>query len=337
MNSPRNFSRRSLFRTTGALAIAGAFATAGTGITAPRAAAANGPGPVLGQVLDYAAGVPSARSIKDGGFLGAVRYVSERRPGADWMLGKPVSVTETTNLAALGLETASVYQFGRAETADWKQGALGAATHAPKAIALHRSAGGPTGRPIYIAMDDNPTRAQYDSLIAPYLRAFEALLKASGYSAGIYGNYNVIDWAIADGIGSYFWMHDWGSGGKIHPRTTIHQLPQNKQQTIGGVVCDINNVYARDWGQWKPGVASGAGQGAQNNQSNGNNQARPQGQQPGQPGPSPAIPGSSNAIPSAAELQKLSSDPALQQSARTLQELLKLAQDNAHLAKQFGL
>ena len=52
MNSPRNFSRRSLFRTTGALAIAGAFATAGTGITAPRAAAANGPGPVLGQVLD---------------------------------------------------------------------------------------------------------------------------------------------------------------------------------------------------------------------------------------------------------------------------------------------
>lgn len=123
-------------------------------------------------------------------------------------------------------------------------------------------------------------------------------------------------------------MHDWGSGGKIHPRTTIHQLPQNKQQTIGGVVCDINNVYAHDWGQWKPGVASGAGQGAQNNQ------ARPQDQQPG---PSPAIPGSSNAIPSAAELQKLSSEPAIQQSARTLQELIKLAQDNAHLAKQFGL
>ena len=267
-----------------------------------------------------------------GGFLGAVRYVSERRPGAEWMLGKPVSATETNNLAALGLETASVYQFGRAATADWKQGALGAATHAPKAIALHRSAGGPTGRPIYIAIDDNPTRGEYDSLIAPYLRAFEALLKAAGYSAGIYGNYNVIDWAIKDGIGSYFWMHDWGSGGKIHPRTTIHQLPQNKQQTIGGVVCDINNVYAHDWGQWKPGVASGAGRTPQNNQ----NQRLPQGPQQNTPGQFPAIPGSTTP-PHIAELQRLSSDPAVQQGARTVQELLKLAQDNAHLAKQFGL
>src|SRR5699024_8794662 len=56
-----------------------------------------------------------------------------------------------------------------------------------------------------------------------------------------------------DGIGSFYWMHDWGSGGKIHPRTTIHQLPQSKQRTIDGVVVDINNVYAQDWGQWKPG------------------------------------------------------------------------------------
>lgn len=332
MNTGRNFSRRSLFRTTGALAIAGAFASTSTTIATPHAAAANGPGPILGRVLDYAAGVPSAHAIKDGGFLGAVRYVSERRPGAEWMLGKPVSATETNNLAALGLETASVYQFGRAATADWKQGALGAATHAPKAIALHRSAGGPTGRPIYIAIDDNPTRGEYDSLIAPYLRAFEALLKAAGYSAGIYGNYNVIDWAIKDGIGSYFWMHDWGSGGKIHPRTTIHQLPQNKQQTIGGVVCDINNVYAHDWGQWKPGVASGAGRTPQNNQ----NQRLPQSPQQNTPGQFPAIPGSTTP-PNVAELQRLSSDPAVQQGARTLQELLKLAQDNAHLAKQFGL
>lgn len=332
MNTGRNFSRRSLLRTTGALAIAGAFASTSTTIATPHAAAANGPGPILGRVLDYAAGVPSARAIKDGGFLGAVRYVSERRPGAEWMLGKPVSATETNNLAALGLETASVYQFGRAATADWKQGALGAATHAPKAIALHRSAGGPTGRPIYIAIDDNPTRGEYDSLIAPYLRAFEALLKAAGYSAGIYGNYNVIDWAIKDGIGSYFWMHDWGSGGKIHPRTTIHQLPQNKQQTIGGVVCDINNVYAHDWGQWKPGVASGAGRTPQNNQ----NQRLPQGPQQNRPGQFPAIPGSTTP-PNVAELQRLSSDPAVQQGARTVQELLKLAQDNAHLAKQFGL
>ena len=220
-------------------------------VAAPQATAQ---GRILGTVIDYAAGVPSAASIKAAGHLGAVRYVSQRRPGTEnWMLGKPVTLTETRSLAAEGLQTASVYQFGRAETADWLQGAAGAAVHAPQAIALHVAAGGPTGRPIYVAIDDNPTRTQYVNHIRPYLQAFQAALTLAGYRTGVYGNYNVIDWAIADGIGTYFWMHDWGSGGKIHPRTTIHQLPQNKQKVIDGVTVDINNVYATDWGQWTPG------------------------------------------------------------------------------------
>ena len=57
-----------------------------------------------------------------------------------------------------------------------------------------------------------------------------------------------------DGIGEFFWMHDWGSGGRIHPRTTIHQLPQSQQRVIDGVTVDINHVYATDWGQWIPHV-----------------------------------------------------------------------------------
>ena len=69
---------------------------------------------------------------------------------------------------------------------------------------------------------------------------------------GVYGNYNVIQWCVEDGIGSYFWQHDWGSGGKIHPRTTIHQKAK-WTATIDGITVDINNVYARDWGQWLPG------------------------------------------------------------------------------------
>ncbi|WP_165242043.1 DUF1906 domain-containing protein [Corynebacterium lizhenjunii] len=243
-------SRRS-FLTATAL---GAATLATGAILAPKAHAYTGaPGPVLGTVIDYSAGVPSAAAIKAAGHLGAVRYVSQRRPDAQWMKGKPVTLAETQAQAAAGLATASVYQFGRAATADWLQGAVGAATHAPQAIALHKAAGGPTGRPIYIAIDDNPTRAQYDSLIRPYLLAFSAALRAAGYSTGIYGNFNVIEWASREGIGSFFWMHDWGSNGKIHPRTTIHQLPQSRQATIDGVVVDINNVYARDWGQWTPG------------------------------------------------------------------------------------
>ena len=242
-------NRRGFLRASTLTLAVGTLGTAA--VAAPQATAQ---GRILGTVIDYAAGVPSAASIKAAGHLGAVRYVSQRRPGTEnWMLGKPVTLTETRSLAAEGLQTASVYQFGRAETADWLQGAAGAAVHAPQAIALHVAAGGPTDRPIYVAIDDNPTRTQYVNHIRPYLQAFQAALTLAGYRTGVYGNYNVIDWAIADGIGTYFWMHDWGSGGKIHPRTTIHQLPQNKQKVIDGVTVDINNVYATDWGQWTPG------------------------------------------------------------------------------------
>lgn len=246
--------RRGFLKAAGIAVAAGAVGARGI-VAAPQAAAL---GPILGTVVDYAAGVPSASAIKADGHLGAVRYVSQRRPDAQWMQGKPVTAGETAALAAAGLATASVYQYGRAETADWLEGAAGAHKHATQAIALHKAAGGPTGRPIYIAIDDNPTRAQYDGQIRPYLKAFAAELTRAGYGVGVYGNYNVIDWVGADGIGSFFWMHDWGSGGKIHPRTTIHQLPQNMQRTIDGVKVDINHVYAKDWGQWTPGK-TGAG------------------------------------------------------------------------------
>ena len=247
MSSTMN--RRGFLRASALALAAGAV---GTAATAPQAAAQ---GRILGTVIDYAAGVPSAASIRAAGHLGAVRYVSQRRPGTEsWMVGKPVTLAETVSLAQHNLQTASVYQFGRAETADWLRGAAGVLEHAPQAIALHVAAGGPTGRPIYIAIDDDPTRAQYENQIRPYLRAFSAALQAAGYQTGVYGNYHVVEWCTQDGIGEFFWMHDWGSGGRIHPRTTIHQLPQSQQRVIDGVTVDINHVYATDWGQWIPHV-----------------------------------------------------------------------------------
>ncbi len=206
----------------------------------------------IGTVLDYSAGVPSARAVKAAGHMGAVRYVSQRRPGAAWMLGKPVGLKETQDFAGSGLFTASVYQFGRAGTADWLAGAAGATVHAPQAINLHRAAGGPNGKPIYVAIDDNPTRAQYENQIRPYLRAFHERLAAAGLLTAVYGNWNTIQWCVQDGIGSYYWQHDWGSGGKLHPRANIHQKA-GWQVTIDGVQCDVNNVYTADWGQWQAG------------------------------------------------------------------------------------
>lgn len=240
-----SLSRRGLLKASALALTAGAI-----GATAPSAAAL---GPVCGTIIDFSSGIPSPAAIKRAGHIGAIRYVSNKRPGAAWMTGKPVTLQEAAANAAAGLPTASVYQFGRAETADWKQGAAGAAIHAPQAISLHKAAGGPTHRPIYIAIDDNPTREHYTQFIRPYLQAFSKALSVAGYQTGVYGNYNVIEWASQDGIGTFYWMHDWGSNGKIHPKTTIHQLPQSRQQTIENVIVDVNEVYASDWGQWTPG------------------------------------------------------------------------------------
>lgn len=240
-----SLSRRSLLKASALALTAGAI-----GAAAPSAAAL---GPVRGTIIDFSSGVPSPAAIKRAGHIGAIRYVSNKRPGAAWMTGKPVTLQEAAANAAAGLPTASVYQFGRAETADWKQGAAGAAIHAPQAISLHKAAGGPTHRPIYIAIDDNPTREHYTQFIRPYLQAFSKALSVAGYQTGVYGNYNTIEWASRDGIGTFYWMHDWGSNGKIHPKTTIHQLPQSRQQTIENVIVDVNEVYASDWGQWTPG------------------------------------------------------------------------------------
>ena len=240
-----SLSRRGLLKASALVLTVGAIGTA-----APSAVAL---GPVRGTIIDFSSGIPSPDAIKRAGHIGAIRYVSNKRPGAAWMTGKPVSLQEAAANAAAGLPTASVYQFGRAETADWKQGAAGAAIHAPQAISLHKAAGGPTNRPIYIAIDDNPTREHYTQLIRPYLQAFSKALSVAGYQTGVYGNYNTIEWASRDGIGRFYWMHDWGSNGKIHPKTTIHQLPQSRQQTIENVIVDVNEIYASDWGQWTPG------------------------------------------------------------------------------------
>lgn len=240
-----SLSRRGLLKASALALTAGAM-----GAAAPSAAAL---GPVRGTIIDFSSGIPSPAAIKRAGHIGAIRYVSNKRPGAAWMTGKPVTLQEAAANAAAGLPTASVYQFGRAETADWKQGAAGAAIHAPQAISLHKAAGGPTHRPIYIAIDDNPTREHYTQFIRPYLQAFSKALSVAGYQTGVYGNYNTIEWASQDGIGTFYWMHDWGSNGKIHPKTTIHQLPQSRQQTIENVIVDVNEVYASDWGQWTPG------------------------------------------------------------------------------------
>ncbi|GAS95531.1 protein exported by TAT pathway [Mycolicibacterium canariasense] len=235
-------SRRDLLTYAAAApAVLGLAAAAITG--APTVAAAP-----LGVLLDYAAGVIPADDIRASGAMGAIRYVSDRRPGGQWMLGKPIQLAEARDLYRGGLKIVSCYQYGKADTADWLGGQSAGVAHAKRGWELHTAAGGPVGAPVYASIDDNPSYQQYKQQVAPYLRGWEAVL--GHHRTGVYANSKTIEWAVQDGLGSYFWQHNWGSPGRVaHPAAHLHQV-EIDARSVGGVGVDINHVLKPSYGQW---------------------------------------------------------------------------------------
>lgn len=233
-------SRRELLRCAAATP---ALLGLGELVAAPPAGAAP-----LGVLLDYAAGVIKASDIRAAGALGAIRYVSDRRPGGAWMLGKPIQLSEARDLYQNGMKIVSCYQYGKQDTADWLGGQNAGVQHAKRGWQLHVAAGGPYGAPIYASIDDDPTPEQYKQQVAPYLRGWESVI--GHQRTGVYANSKTIEWALQDGLGSYFWQHNWGSpGGVAHPAAQLHQVEIDKRN-VGGVGVDINHILKPQFGQW---------------------------------------------------------------------------------------
>ncbi|WP_028477200.1 DUF1906 domain-containing protein [Nocardia sp. CNY236] len=230
-------SRRDLFTYVAAATVVGATAAA------PASAR-----PALGTLVDYAAGVPSAAAIRAAGHIGVIRYVSDRRPGAEWMTGKPLRATEVEQLQSVGLQIVSCYQFGKGPTADWRGGLEAGKRHAARGLELHQAAGGPDDAPIYASIDDNPTVVEFVTMIAPYLLGWQTVLGRQ--RTGVYANTPTIELAAAGGLGSWYWQHNWGTPpGFVHPVAHLHQFEIDKR-SIDGVGIDVNTVLAPEFGQW---------------------------------------------------------------------------------------
>ncbi|MBB5912523.1 hypothetical protein BJY24_001390 [Nocardia transvalensis] len=233
-------SRRTLFGLA-----AGTATAAGLSALAPHAAATGAP---LGTLLDYAGAVPSADAIRSAGHAGVIRYVSDRRPGAEWMAGKPLLASEVESLRAAGLTIVSCYQYGKGETADWRGGLEAGKRHADRGLQLHREAGGSDTAPIYASIDDNPSAADFATMIAPYLAGWQQVL--GNENVGVYANAPTIELANAAGLGSWFWQHNWGTPkGFVHPAANLHQFEIDKR-AVDGVGVDVNDILTPQYGQW---------------------------------------------------------------------------------------
>ncbi len=220
----------------------------GLGVAAASLRAAPASAGSLGILLDYSAGVIPASQLRAAGAVGAIRYVSDRRPGGAWMLGKPIQLGEARDLSSNGLKIVSCYQFGKGSTSDWLGGAAAGVQHAKRGMELHAAAGGPAGAPIYASIDDDPSYEQYKDQVAPYLRSWESVI--GHQRTGVYANSKTIGWAVQDGLGSYFWQHNWGSPkGFTHPAANLHQVEIDKRK-VGGVGVDINEILQPQFGQW---------------------------------------------------------------------------------------
>jgi len=235
-------SRRELFRYAAAGSVALGAAAIGTNI--PRAHADT----ELGTLIDYAAGVPSAEAIADAGHTGVIRYVSDRRAGAEWMEGKPILADEVEALTEMGLQIVSCYQFGKGPTADWRGGLEAGKKHAERGLELHLAAGGPENSPIYASIDDNPNAVEFATMIAPYLLGWESVV--GHHNTGVYANSPTIELSRVAGLGAWYWQHDWGTPeGYVHPSAALHQFEIDKRR-IDGVGIDLNEILVPDYGQW---------------------------------------------------------------------------------------
>lgn len=199
----------------------------------------------VGQILiDYSAGVPSGRSVRAAGYRGVIRYMSA--PRESWMAAKPMRAPEVADMKANGLVIVSCYQFGKGATSDWRFGFSGGVDHAKKGIGYHMAAGGPANAPIYAAIDDNPTSAELN-LVADYIRGWESVIGKA--RTGVYANYPTIEFLIGRGLGTYYWMHNWGSGGRVHPAAHIHQFEIDRLR-VDGIGIDRNRILKANYGQW---------------------------------------------------------------------------------------
>ncbi|MQY19834.1 DUF1906 domain-containing protein [Nocardia macrotermitis] len=232
-------SRRTLF------GFAAGTAIGATTLAAPTATAER---PKLGTLVDYSVGVPSAAAIRSAGHTGAIRYVSQRRPGAEWMAAKPLQAREVEALHAAGLTVVSNYQYGKGPTADWRGGREAGKQCADRGLQLHKVAGGPDSAPIYASIDDNPTPIEFAQLIAPYLTGWQSVV--GNNRLGVYANAPTISLARTAGLGAYFWQHDWGTPrGFVHPAANLHQFQINKS-TLDGISVDLNTILTANYGQW---------------------------------------------------------------------------------------
>jgi hypothetical protein len=186
--------------------------------------------------FDYSAGriAPAALLAARCGVV--FRYVST--PGNP----KNIAAAELAELVAAGIGVGLVYET----SADWMLGGYNAGVAAARSARAQATAAGyGPGCRLWFAADFDATPAQ----VAVILDCLHGCADAEGSPTrvALYGGLHAIKAAADAGFGAPWQTVAW-SGGVWDPRAVIRQT--GKQQVIGGVSVDVNELTTADLGQW---------------------------------------------------------------------------------------
>lgn len=192
--------------------------------------------------VDYAGTRPNPTQLYAAGKRFVVRYGG---PGGSW---KHLDATEARALTGAGLALVANAE-GAADglLLGWDAGV----SWARSADAHFRALGMPAGRPIYLSVDFDCDGDKQWTAVANALRGAASVIGAS--RVGVYGSYDVMQWAKRDGVAKWYWQTLAWSGGRWAAHNHIEQY-RNGVSLAGGTV-DLNRSKISDFGQWGQGEA----------------------------------------------------------------------------------
>jgi hypothetical protein len=217
------------------------------------------------RLIDFTERLVPVDQLKAAGYDGALVYVSELRPGADFDF-KPVTREYADALRAAGLHVVSCYQYGKPgwpTPSDFTRGYDGGVADAQTALRLHGAAGGPATAPIFFSVDEDINLDTWNSLAVQWFHGINSVLGVD--RTGIYGHARACGWAIRDGVigqstspgHQWAWQTSAWSGGAREPAAVLYQSAVNTASNpgplIGGIHVDVDDVLAADFGQWDLG------------------------------------------------------------------------------------
>jgi hypothetical protein len=214
------------------------------------------------KLIDFADRLVPPERIAEAGYAGAVVYVAESRPGANFDF-KPVTRAYVDGLRAAGLHVVSNYQYGKPgwpTPSDYTRGYDGGAADAQTAMQLHAAAGGADGAPIFFSVDEDIDRDAWDAIAVEWFRGINSVLGVD--RTGIYGGSRACAWAIADDVighsssqgRRWAWQTRAWSGAEREPAAVLYQstivTATDPGVLLGDVHVDEDDVLAPDFGQW---------------------------------------------------------------------------------------